>query len=199
MSCLTPCPPFLPSPSPTLTPTQVELNDLRPYVDVGFVRVNCQPLKQGLGTWLTKWSHTYTSFLSDFVLRRLTWLHGLLESTDSALADVGLGAGGEEAVGRGGRPRGLLTVVRLIQRLRRLHEPVSLMFEPLGATIAMLKSCGHSVQVGTTLHQPCALSWPCVCVCWGGGLCVAVYANARLHTVFENVRDHHLRGRGQCG
>ena len=117
---------------------------MRAYVDVAFIRVNCQPLKQGLGTWVTKWIHTYSSFLRDFVARRLTWLHSVLDTVDTVLVTDGLG----EHSGAAHRQR-LLEMIGVIQRIRRLQDVVSAMFPPLVDTVQLLKKHGHSMNVRT--------------------------------------------------
>ena len=50
---------------------QSEIAELRAQHDMDFLRINAQPIKQALGTWVTKWMYTYTHYLQSHIMGNL--------------------------------------------------------------------------------------------------------------------------------
>ena len=67
---------------------QLEVADLRASADIDFIRVNSQPIKQALATWVTKWVYIYTQYLHAHVTSSLRDLDGFMETVTAGL-DVG--------------------------------------------------------------------------------------------------------------
>lgn len=54
---------------------QHEIAEMKTPTDLNYLRVNSQPIKQALSTWVTKWVYTFTQHLHDHVLHKLQALH----------------------------------------------------------------------------------------------------------------------------
>lgn len=50
---------------------QEEVGQLRTPTDIGWLRVNSQPIKQAMSTWATKWVFMFTQYLHNHVLEKL--------------------------------------------------------------------------------------------------------------------------------
>ncbi len=142
------------------TVRQSEVNELRHTVDKGFLRINAQPIKQALGTWVSKWIHLFSSFLSDYVTRRLQWLHDFMEHASANLTlEVGTATPAEREK--------FLTMLALVRRIRQLQDRVALMTPPLVRTVALLRRHGHSMVSATSLYIRTVCGPACVYVCEG--------------------------------
>jgi len=47
---------------------QGQLDELKSPMDLGWLRVNSQPIKQAMTTWVTKWVYMFTEYLYEHVL-----------------------------------------------------------------------------------------------------------------------------------
>jgi len=57
---------------------QAEINDLVTPSDIGWIRVNSQPMKQALGVWATKGIYLHTQHLADHVKSTLSGLYTMI-------------------------------------------------------------------------------------------------------------------------
>lgn len=64
---------------------QSEVVSLRHTQDVGFVRVNAQPMKQAISTWVTKWIYLFAQSLQDHVSGSLERMHSFISHTQKGL------------------------------------------------------------------------------------------------------------------
>lgn len=64
---------------------QSEVAALRHTQDVGFVRVNAQPMKQAISTWVTKWIYLFAQSLQDHVSSSLERMHSFISHTQKGL------------------------------------------------------------------------------------------------------------------
>jgi dynein heavy chain len=129
------------------------ISGLRPSTDICFLRVNSQPIKQALSTWVTKWIYLYTQYLHDHVMVKLTTL-------DTFMKDVGEGL--EVEVQAGDKPA-LIKVMTHIRDVRRIMDRTPHEFQPLNDTVALLKSHGVSMEeamVGEMTALECLESAP---------------------------------------
>jgi dynein heavy chain, axonemal len=105
--------------------------------DVGWLRVNVNPMKQALLTWSAKWSHMFTAYLQRTLVDKLAGLDRFMLHISSGLdADVAEGAAGKQ---------NLMRVMKDIADVRKAMETTAEMFEPLRATVVLLKQ--HGVDV----------------------------------------------------
>ena len=111
---------------------QRQVNELRTPADIGWLRVNSQPIKQAMGTWVTKWVFMYTQYLHDMVEIRLGELHQFIEHTSVGL-DVEVAEGDNEA---------LMVAMGHVRDVRKSMDETAAMFEPIRRTVALLKPHG---------------------------------------------------------
>lgn len=120
---------------------QAEINDLVTPSDIGWIRVNSQPMKQALGVWATKWIYMHTQHLVDHVTSTLSGLHTMITRIDSGL---------DEEVA--GEDKGALKrVMGHIRDVRKSMDETSDTFAPLRETVNLLKGHGltmSDVQIG---------------------------------------------------
>lgn len=64
---------------------QSEVASLRHTQDVGFVRVNAQPMKQAISTWVTKWIYLFAQSLQDYVSSSLERMYSFISYTQKGL------------------------------------------------------------------------------------------------------------------
>lgn len=64
---------------------QSEVASLRHTQDVGFVRVNAQPMKQAINTWVTKWIYVFAQSLQDHVSTSLERMYSFISYTQKGL------------------------------------------------------------------------------------------------------------------
>jgi dynein heavy chain, axonemal len=57
---------------------QARIEEMKPSIEIGWLRINAQPIKQALSTWASKWIHTYTSFLQNQIARQLAGLDSFM-------------------------------------------------------------------------------------------------------------------------
>jgi dynein heavy chain, axonemal len=51
--------------------TQDEIEGLKHVTDMDFLRINGQPIKQAMGTWVTKWMYLYTGYIQKYISEEL--------------------------------------------------------------------------------------------------------------------------------
>lgn len=64
---------------------QSEVASLKHNQDVGFVRVNAQPMKQAISTWVTKWVYLFAQSLQDHVSSSLERMYSFIAYTQKGL------------------------------------------------------------------------------------------------------------------
>jgi dynein heavy chain len=52
---------------------QSEIEGLRHIHDMDFLRINGQPIKQAMGTWVTKWMYLYTGYIQKYISEQVSW------------------------------------------------------------------------------------------------------------------------------
>ena len=132
---------------------------------IGWIKVDSKPIKQALGTWVSKWVHLFTHHLSEKVTNEMDELYafmersrvGLEQPTEEELAaqaeaeaeaEAEAAEEGEEgAEAKPKRDEGAeLRKVRACMRdIRMRTERTDAMFKPLNETVKMLKRYGISV------------------------------------------------------
>lgn len=67
---------------------QNDVADLRHSVDIDFLRINSQPIKQALSTWVTKWVYLFTQYLQDHVTNRLKEFDDFVEQVNKGMNET---------------------------------------------------------------------------------------------------------------
>lgn len=115
---------------------QAEIAEKKDSVEIGWLKVNANPIKLTLQTWVTKWIHTYTSFLYNDVTRKLTQLDNLMKNVNEGLMQE-VPQGDSEA---------LKKVLGHIHQVRSKEKSTVKMFQPLKDTVNLLKKHGRNLD-----------------------------------------------------
>jgi len=113
-----------------------EIADKKSVVEVGWLRVNSQPVKMALQTWVSKWVHTYTSFLYNDVTRKLQLLESLQKEVNQGLT---------EEVPQDDSAA-LKKVLGYIHKVRSVEKSTTKMFQPLRDAASLLKKYGRGLD-----------------------------------------------------
>ena len=118
-----------------LMKVQKEVASLKPSWDCDFLRVNTQPAKQGLSTWVTKWTYLFTDYLQQYLNKRVQDMHAFMYD---ALAQLT-------------RPRqegdraSLIALMQIVQKVRQKMAFMAASFDPLNECVALLQT--HHIPV----------------------------------------------------
>ncbi|XXQ31198.1 Dynein heavy chain, cytoplasmic [Plasmodiophora brassicae] len=115
---------------------QAKIEEKKTSIEIGWLRINAQPLKQALSTWASKWIHTYTSFLQNQITRQLIGL-------DTFMNDISVGL---EADIPEGDTDALERSLTYIHEVRTRNASTMASFGPLRDTVAMLKRHGLALK-----------------------------------------------------
>ena len=125
---------------------QEEIQAMPSGLSIGWIKINAQPLKHALLTWVNKWVNLYTNYLSNKVVSTMEDLYAfmnasskVLETADPAAAELDK----EDA------QRSLYEVMATMRDIRKRADKTDNMVEPLRATVALLKTYGVSIPDAT--------------------------------------------------
>jgi dynein heavy chain len=127
---------------------QVAVAELKTPTDIGWLRINSQPIQAALATWVTKWVYAFTQHLQDYVTGSLSKLHDFIEKVDAGLATE-VPEGDKEA---------LKLVMGHIRDVRKAMDETADMFGeekrggPLKDTVMLLRTHGISLE-GTKIGE----------------------------------------------
>eukprot|EP00898_Chlorokybus_atmophyticus_P007698 jgi/Chlat1/792/Chrsp104S01257 len=111
---------------------QEEITALPASATIGWLRVDAKPIKQALSTWVTKWVFLFTHHLSNKIVVSMDDLYAFMASANQQL-DVEV---------REGDAADLYTAMGCMRGVRIRSEPTEAMFDPLRATVALLRKYG---------------------------------------------------------
>eukprot|EP00752_Nemacystus_decipiens_P011484 g10196.t1 len=123
---------------------QSEVTSLRHTQDVGFVRVNAQPMKQAISTWVTKWIYVFAQSLQDHVSTSLERMYSFISYTQKGL-ETPLSAEDKD---------GIMSTMTHIRDVRKKAPMVTGLFGPLKDTVMLLKSRGIPMDLPPVNNQP---------------------------------------------
>lgn len=115
---------------------QDEIREMKNHTDITFLRVNAQPIKQALSTWVTKWVYMFTQHLQEEVVSKLRSLRQFMADVDEGL-DSEVSTADKE---------GLMKIMGHIRDVRVSIERTQAMFQPLRDTAALLKTHGLPLE-----------------------------------------------------
>ena len=115
---------------------QSEIADLKPVHDMDFLRINAQPIKQALGTWVTKWMYLYTQHLQTHISGKLQDVAAFIKQVNSGL-DI-----------KPDNQSSLMTVMTHIRDVRKRMAYMEHTFQPLRDMVMLLKTHGISMDLG---------------------------------------------------
>ena len=124
---------------------QSEVAELKPIHEIDFLRINAQPIKQALSTWVTKWLYMYSKYLQDYVGTRLLDLHTFIVSVNKGLEITQLTAADREP---------LMKVMTYIRDVRKRTPEFSTMLAPLRRVVGLLKVHTTAIDLPAVGGQP---------------------------------------------
>lgn len=114
-------------------------------VDVGWIRINTQPIKSQLITWTNKWTEIFTNHLKNDLTEKLTTLSLFIEEVTKGLdVEVNDTKDGKEA---------LMVVMEVIRDVRKAMETTTEMFKPLQDALVTLKAHGYDLSTLPKIHD----------------------------------------------
>lgn len=111
---------------------------------IGWLRVDAKPMKQALSTWVTKWVFLYTHYLFDKVVSGMAELYDFVGRANKTL-EKDPASEGED----GAKQASLYEVMGTMRDIRKRAERTEAAFEPLRATVALLKGYGIVLEEAT--------------------------------------------------
>ena len=113
-----------------------EIGDKRTLIEIGWLKVNAQPIKVALQSWANRWIHAYTQYLYSDVTKKLHALEQLMaEVNDGLQAEV---VAGDSVT--------LKRVLGYIHSVRSAEKSTVKLFQPLRDTVSLLKKYGRSLD-----------------------------------------------------
>jgi len=113
---------------------QSDISDLKTPVDIGWIRINPQPIKASLIFTTTKWTNTFTSFLSQHVTDKLNGLQTFMTRVSTGLQLKPQDQPENKDL--------LMEVMTHIRDIRLSVDSTNAMFGPLRDQLALLKKHG---------------------------------------------------------
>ncbi|KAF4030914.1 Dynein heavy chain C-terminal domain [Phytophthora infestans] len=113
-----------------------EIENLTTPTDIGWLRVNSQPIKTAMLTWVSKWVYQYTTYLHQHVVNKLLGLHNFMETVIKGL---------EEQVADKNKDA-LKRVMTHIRDVRKQMDATNELFDPLREAVHLLKLHGINVE-----------------------------------------------------
>eukprot|EP00605_Chrysophyceae_sp_TOSAG23-4_P001019 GSChrysophyteH1.ASY1.ANO1.1120.1 assembled CDS len=109
---------------------QAEISEIKVIHEIDFLKVNAQPVKQAILSWVTKWLYTYTQYLQTYLSDQLTGLYQFNK-------DVNIGLDKEVVPGN---RKSLMDVMTIIRDVRKRLPEIAALFEPLKNIVGVLKA-----------------------------------------------------------
>jgi dynein heavy chain len=123
---------------------QRQIHVLKTPVDLGWIRVNAQPVKQAMSIWVSKWAYQWTQFVFDDILGKLNELEELMVRVEHHIAlEVVVEGSDPEVVDR----EALMEVMAVLRDVRKVEHPVMAMFGPLRDEVELLKKHEMGPQI----------------------------------------------------
>ncbi|KAK3254170.1 Dynein beta chain, flagellar outer arm [Cymbomonas tetramitiformis] len=161
---------------------QTEVQALPSSMVIGWLKVDSKPVKQALGTWLTKWIFLFTQHLSNRVVQSMDDLYQFMGAADQVLDTHSVLVKPEPEEGEedappaeeeieedtaekeeGPDPREVLyNVMGCMRDIRKRQEKTDAMFDPLQQCVLLLK------KYGITLNDKTLKALEEAPMTWGG-------------------------------
>ena len=122
---------------------QDEIEGLKHVNDMDFIRINGQPIKQAMGTWVTKWMYLYTGYIQKYIAEQLQEMNEFHEKVN-----VGLEEDPSES------KETLMSIMSHIRDVRKKMSSMSSTFGPLRDMVMLLKSHGITLDLGEVGGEP---------------------------------------------
>lgn len=118
-----------------------EIEALSTFSDIGWVRVNAQPIKTAMVSWATKWTFQHTQFLEQYVVTKLESLHSFMDTVYRGLEEQVDAKDGQDV-----DKDALMRVMTHIRDVRKRMNMTNDLFDPLRETVQVLKVHGIAME-----------------------------------------------------
>ena len=113
-----------------------EVRELPTTKTIGWIKIDAKPIKQALGSWVSKWTYQYQQYLLEKVTSNVTELDQFVRATDVAL---------DTEVSDTDRST-MLAVMGYLRDVRKREAATDAMFDPLRQTVSLLSKHGISTD-----------------------------------------------------
>lgn len=117
-----------------------EIEQMATSSDIDFVRINSQPIKQALSTWVTKWIYMFTSYLQNTACEQMITLCTFMKVVNNGLNQQPEGDSATET---------LMAIMTHIRDVRKSMQDTQESFGPLRDIMDLLKT--HGIDMGASL------------------------------------------------
>lgn len=117
---------------------QADIEELKTLHEIDFLRIISQPIKQALGTWVTKWMFIFTNYLQTRLVDGLNELYDFMTRIDKGL---------DQTVAEGDKDK-LMSVMTHIRDVRKRMPWMEDSLSPLRDMVALLKAHGIPLDLG---------------------------------------------------
>lgn len=122
---------------------QDEIEGLKHVHDMEFLRINGQPIKQAMGTWVTKWMYLYTGYIQKYITEQLQDMNSFQDM-------VNLGLDEDPSSSK----EVLMRIMGYIRDVRKKMPTMAGTFGPLRDMVMLLKSHGITLDLGEVNNEP---------------------------------------------
>ena len=123
---------------------EAEVSEIKTIHEINFIKVNVQPIKRAISTWVTKWLYMHTQYLQDYVNERLMELNTFLFNVNTGL-DLTIEVGNRDT---------LMIVMKHVHNVRKRMPEISSLFEPMENIVSLLKTHGIAIDLPPINEQP---------------------------------------------
>ena len=119
-----------------------EIEQMQTSADIDFVRINSQPIKQALSTWVTKWIYLFTSYLQETAATQMRDLCNFMKTVNQGLNQK---PEGDNATST------LMNIMKHIRDVRKTMQDTQESFGPLRDIMDLLKT--HGIDMGAVVIE----------------------------------------------
>ncbi len=124
-----------------------EVSQMSSYEDVGWIRVNLTPIKQGLHSWTTKWGNLFKEHLQETLVSTLEEIETFMVDMGKELnQNIDVQEGGEEQNGEVESKVIIMSLLKTIAKIRWAADTTTEKFQPLLQIVGVLKQHGVDVS-----------------------------------------------------
>ena len=122
---------------------QDEIEGLKHIHELEFLRINGQPIKQAMGTWVTKWMYLYTGYIQKHISDELKQMNTFHDAVNNGLDEDP--SSGKES---------LMQIMSHIRDVRKKMATMSSAFGPIREMVMLLKGHGITLDLGEVGGEP---------------------------------------------
>lgn len=126
-----------------LTKIKNDISQMNNSVEIGWLRVNVNPLIKELHNTVTRWIDTYTCFLLDNTMRKIENIDKFIKEVDEGIKDKNLPKGSDSNEDKAK----LMKVMTHLSDVKQIKDRTLDSIEPMKQTVLLLKK--HQLPMNT--------------------------------------------------